>query len=326
MEELKLPSFINELSDYLIGIKNLSETYIRNMCVTLQQFLEFINVHKFKNKYNYIKEMSINDIRSLSNSDIYSFMFFLAECHYKINSRIVKTEHLKTFFDYLYTIKHSVFQEPFKKLQTEKKVEQKLPNYLSLDESKKILNLYANSTKNTEIRDHAILHLFLNCGLRLSEMSNLNIDDFNFDEDKFNIIGKGNKERIGYLNKPTKEALLKYLKIRTKNKSTSSKALFISNFGLRTSVSTIKHLVKKAYLKADINNDKYSAHTLRHTCATLLYRNGTDIKIIQELLGHVQIDTTEIYTHLHDQEVMDAMNSHPLAKFKMANAMEYCAA
>ena len=119
MEETKIPKFVIDLSNYLIAIKNLSSTYVTNMKITIQQFLEFINIHKFKGKYNSIENMTLNDIRSLKNSDIYSFIFFLAESHYKINSRIVKTEHLRTFFNYLFNIKHSLFTEPFKKINTE---------------------------------------------------------------------------------------------------------------------------------------------------------------------------------------------------------------
>ena len=105
-----------------------------------------------------------------------------------------------------------------------------------------------------------------------------------------------------------------------------NKALFLNRYGLRISQTGIKKMVNKAYDKAEITNPLYSTHTLRHTCATILYRNGTDIKIIKELLGHIRIDTTEIYTHLYDKEVKETMLAHPLAKFKMADAMQYCAA
>lgn len=287
MKELKMPHFVKNLVSYLVGIKDLSEIYANNMTVTIKQFLEFINIHKFKNKYNSIEDFTLNDIRSLTNSDIYSFIYFLVESHYKANSRIVKTEHLKTFFEYLYTIKETLFNQPFKKIKTDRKIEQKLPNYLSLDESKRLLAVYADSTKKTDIRNNAILHLFLNCGLRLSEMSNLNIDDFNLSEDKFIIFGKGNKERTGYLNKSTKDALMKYLEYRT-NLTNDTNALFLSKqYGKynRLSTSALKKLVNNAYKKAEICNDAYSTHTLRHTCATILYKYGNvNIRTIQELL------------------------------------------
>ncbi len=328
MSEIKKPNFVEDFANYLVAIKNLSQTYIKNMTVTIEQFLEFINVHKFKNKYNSIEDITLNEIRSLNNSDIYSFIFFLAESHYQNNSRVIKIEHLKTFFDYLFRIKHTIFKEPFKKINSERKLVKKLPKYLSLEESRRLLKIYENSTDEVEIRDNAMLHLFLNCGLRLSEIKNLNIKDISLTDNKFTIIGKGNKERTNYLNLKTKDALMKYLKIRdnfSKNNKNDDKTLFLTCYGYRMSQFTINKIVKRAYRKANLDDKVYTVHTLRHTCATILYRAGVNIKTIQELLGHVQIDTTEIYTHLNDQEVKEVMLNHPLAHFKIADALAYCA-
>ena len=327
MEDNKVPKFVIDLTNYLIAIRNLSKVYIKNMIITIEQFLEFINAHKLKCKYDSITDLTINDVRSLTNSDIYSFIFFLAESQFATNSRIVKIEHLRTFFNYLFTIKHTIFTEPFKKLNSERKLEKKLPNYLTLEEAKKVIKVYENSTDEIEIRDNAVLHFFLNSGLRLSELKNLDIDDLELKNNKFSIIGKGNKERTGYINDITRKALDDYLKIRDKL-NPKTKTLFVSKYGSKMSSTGIEKIVKRAYKKAgvDYNDKDYCVHTLRHTCATLLYRNGIDIKTIQEILGHVQIDTTEIYTHLHDQEVMDAMLDHPLAQFKMADAEIYCCA
>lgn len=328
MSEIKKPNFVEDFANYLVAIKNLSQTYIKNMTVTIEQFLEFINVHKFKNKYNSIEDITLNEIRSLNNSDIYSFIFFLAESHYQNNSRVIKIKHLKTFFDYLFRIKHTIFKEPFKKINSERKLVKKLPKYLSLEESRRLLKIYENSTDEVEIRDNAMLHLFLNCGLRLSEIKNLNIKDISLTDNKFTIIGKGNKERTNYLNLKTKDALMKYLKIRdnfSKNNKNDDKTLFLTCYGYRMSQFTINKIVKRAYRKANLDDKVYTVHTLRHTCATILYRAGVNIKTIQELLGHVQIDTTEIYTHLNDQEVKEVMLNHPLAQFKIADALAYCA-
>lgn len=326
MDDNKVPSFLEDLTNYLSGIKNLSMNYIDDLKFTIVQFLEFVNIHTFKEKYETIDEISLNDIRSLSNTDIYGFIFFLSERQYKTNTRVKKIEHLKTFFNYLYTISHKLFREPFKLIKTEKKLEQKLPNYLSLSEAKKVQKVYEHSYKVSDIRNNAIIRLILNCGLRLSEAANLNIDDLNLSESKFVVIGKGNKERTCYLNKPTKEAIEDYLKYRNKIVIENKKhkdALFISNQNKRLSKRQIRTIVKEAYKKAELDETKYATHTLRHTCATLLYRNGTDIKTIQEVLGHVQIDTTEIYTHLYNKEVMDAMLEHSMSNFMMADAVGY---
>lgn len=329
MKNKNYPKFINEFVDYLAGIKNFSSIYIKNTLVTLQSFLNFVNTHIFENKYNSIEEMSLNDIRYLSNSDIYSFIFYLAENHYKIGSRLDKIGHLKTFFDYLYRIKNSLFKEPFKQIKREKNIYTQLPNYLSLNEAKKLCAVYSNSSQIKDIRNNAMINLFLQCGLRLSEVINLKISNFDFKDDRFLILGKGHKERTGYLNKPAKEALLNYLEIRKNiqtKKAEDEDILFISNKRTRFTPRRIERIIKQAYIDSGIENDEYSVHTLRHTCATLLYKSGADIKIIKEILGHVKIETTEIYTHLHNLAVKKAMQEHPLAKFKMQNALDFCAA
>lgn len=318
--------FISEFKNYLFAIKNLSELYVKGIVGTIHQFLEYMNVYKFDGKFKNIDEITLNDIRTLTNRDIYSYIFYLAKNNYQQNTRTLKIEHLRTFFDFLFRIKHDVFKQPFKKINTEKRTSVQLPNYLSLNESKKLINLYKESKKINEIRNNAIINLCLNCGLRVSEVSKLNISDINFVTDTFTIQGKGNKERTGYLNKQAKEAILNYIEIRKKiipkNKKDND-ALFISNKGGRIHVNTIRDAVKIAYIRTNIDNDVYSVHTLRHTCATLLYKSGQDIKLIQEILGHSSINTTKIYTHLYDKDVEKTMQEHPLSKFKINNAIDY---
>lgn len=175
--------------------------------------------------------MNVNDIRCINNSDVYNFIYFLAENNYKTNTRVLKSEHLRTLFNYLYNVKHNIFKHPFKELRTERKIEKKIPNYLSLFEAQKLINVYSNSTDFNGIRNNAMIHLFLNCGLRVSELVNLNISDLDLTENKFIIYGKGNKERMGYLNESTKNALLKYLDIRKEITVINSKnkdALFLN--------------------------------------------------------------------------------------------------
>lgn len=325
MENDNVPNFINDFANYLIAIKNLTQGSVLMMITTIKQFMAFINTHKFNNKYNDIKDFQLNDLRGIVNSDIYGFIYFLAENEYAKSTRISKIEYLRTFFDYLFRIQHTLFQEPLKKIKRERFKRNKLPNYLSLKEAKTLLNAYENDNDPIRIRDSAIIHILLNCGLRVSEVSSLKISDINFENDTFRIIGKGNKERVGYINEITKKALLKYLEIRNsivtdkKNKD----YLFLSHCYKKIDTDGIRKALKRAYDYVGLDSNKYSAHTLRHTCATILYRAGFDIRLIQELLGHVQIDTTEIYTHLYDKEVMNAIAEHPLAKFMMRNAQNY---
>ena len=326
MNNKNYPIFIEELKNYLIGIKNLSNLYVDNIITTIMQFLEFMNTYKFNEQFESLEQITCNDIRSLSNSDIYSFIYYLADNDYKEGTRVLKLEHLRTFFDYMYRIQKNLFKEPFKDIKREKRTSRQLPNYLSLNEAKKVIDVYQNSTKTQDIRDTAILTIFLTSGLRLSELQNLKMTDINFKENKFSVIGKGNKERTCYLNKMSKDALLKYLEIRKDinviNKK-DNQIVFLSHYNKRLGRNTIKQIVKRAYEKSGVDQSLYSVHTLRHTCATILLQNGVDIKVIQELLGHSRIETTQIYTHIYNKNVEEAMLEHPLSKFKMKDALAF---
>lgn len=318
--------FIEDFKNYIYAIKNLSELYVNSMVCTIKQFLDFINTYKFDDKYNNAEEITLNEIRTLTNNDIYSYIFYLAENHYKQDSRNTKIEHLRAFFEFLFKIKHNIFKQPFQLVKTEKRVSSHLPNYLSLNEAQRVIQVYSESKKTREIRNNAIINLCLNCGLRVSEVCSLDISDFNFESNTFLIKGKDNKERMGYLNETAKKAVLKYIDVRKNiipKKRKDENALFLSNKLVRITTSAIRKSIKKTYNKVNIDNKTYSVHTLRHTCATLLYKSGTDIKTIQEILGHSQVNTTKIYTHLHDEEVMKSMQEHPLGNFKMADALAY---
>ena len=192
-----------------------------------------------------------------------------------------------------------------------------------------MITLYKDSTDEIGIRNNLIVHLCLHCGMRISEVANLNISDFKLSERMFLILGKGNKERTGYLNNDTYDALMKYMEIRKnlvpRNKKDNDK-LFITRNHTKIEVSTIRKFIKQAYKDAGIDNDTYSVHTLRHTCATLLYKSGNDIKLIQEILGHSTVEVTKIYTHLYDKEVETALFEHPLSKFKQNDAIAFAAA
>jgi site-specific recombinase XerD len=321
--------FIADFTNYLSAIKNLSELYVKGIVQTVYQFLDYMNTYKFDNQFKSVEDICLNDVRTLTNRDVYSYVFYLAKNDYKPNTRAWKIEHLRTFFDFLFRIKHDIFKQPLKKIKTEKRDSKQLPNYLSLNESKSLIKLYSNSKKINEIRNNAIISLCINCGLRVSEVANLNISDFNFSYNSFLIHGKGKKERTGYLNNHSRQALDKYLEIRKdlnpKNKKDNDR-LFLSNKKTKIDVSTIRRSIKKAYISIGLDENAYSVHTLRHTCATLLYKSGQDVKLIQEILGHSSINTTKIYTHLYDAEVENTMQEHPLSKFKIKNAMNYSVA
>lgn len=326
MNNTTYPEFIEEFKNYVAGIKNLSASYINSMLSTLKGFLEFVNDHIFDCKYENINEMTLNDIRFLNNSDIYGFIFYLAENHNSIGTRIKKIEHLRTFFDFLYRIKTTLFKEPFKTIKREKNIYTKLPKYLSLAESKKVLKVYENKEDFRSLRNNAMIHLFLGCGLRLAELNELKISDFDLKENKFVVLGKGNKERTCYLNTNAKEILQKYINYRKNNPIADKDIdafLFISQWNKKISDREIRKIVKKTYEKAEIDETQYSVHTLRHSFATILYKSGVDIRLLQVLLGHSRIETTQIYTHLHNESLMNAMQGHPMSKFKINDALAY---
>lgn len=330
------PEFLNNYLKYKRFILCCSATTVDQAYFDLRTFfryisimfhsntnIENISVEDFKNIS--IMDISINDMNNVKSSTIVSFIFFasniLNNCPKTTNRKLAS---IKRLFEYLYTNK-LISSNPSKGIESAS-IEKRIPKYLTLDESKRMLSKTINSDSQNKIRNYAITCIFLNCSLRVSELIGINISDIKFDEQTLRIRGKGNRERIIYLNEATKEALQKYLDIRntiTTDKKNSD-YLFLNKYKEKISTEGIRITLKKAYKKAGIDNNKYSTHTLRHTCATILYRSGIDIKVIQELLGHTKVETTEIYTHLYDEEVFDAMQKHPLSKFKMKNAMEYC--
>ena len=172
MNDEKYPDFLNEISNYLLGIANYSKLYVDNIITTIMQFLTFMNTYKFEGKYDSLNKFSINDVRSLSKSDIYSFIYYLADNGYKEGTRITKLEHIRTFFDYLYRIKRSLFKEPFKQIKREKRLGTTLPNYLSLEEAKHYKPI-------EEIYKNAFSGLFFK-GFDIEELTNISGNDINF--------------------------------------------------------------------------------------------------------------------------------------------------
>lgn len=193
-----------------------------------------------------------------------------------------------------------------------------MPKYLSFDDSKKLLEVTADENDENKERDYAIITLFLNCGLRLSELVGINISNIDFNENRLTVIGKGDKERTIYLNKTCVNAIQGYLIVRTKegvknDSKGSNKALFLSKRKERISNRMVQYIVEKELRKAGLDTSKYSTHKLRHTAATLMYQYGNvDIRALQELLGHESISTTEIYTHVSNEQVRDAVERNPL--------------
>lgn len=318
------PDYLNSFLDYSITILNKSPNSIKEYNYDLAMFLKFIKIRfKLTNEKDFstitISDIPISILSQIKLDDIHAFLSYLAiELKSKPATRARKVSTIRIFFNYLSQKTGLIENNPAQNLETPK-LGKRMPKYLTLDESKKLLNVTCADEDENEnaIRDYAIITLFLNCGMRLSELVGINIKDITFSECKLNVIGKGNKERTIYLNKACMNAIKDYLdnsRPREGIKYDSKDALFLSKRRERISNRTVQYIVKRELQKAGLDTQKYSVHKLRHTAATLMYQYGdTDIRALQELLGHKSISTTEIYTHVDNSQVRNAVESNPLA-------------
>ncbi len=259
-------------------------------------------------------DIPVQDIDSyilqlITLTDLYAFLSFVAnQRENKNHARARKVACLKSFFKYLVKMK-IIKDNPTSELEAPK-INSRHPVYLTLDESKQLLSSVDGENKE---RDYAIITLFLNCGMRLSELVGIDINKIN--EDTLKVIGKGNKERTVYLNNACISAIENYVKVRPKDNVKDPNALFLSERRQRISKRTVQYLVKKYIGISELDSEKYSTHKLRHTAATLMYKYGkVDIRALQQILGHENISTTQIYTHIDDDSLRKAVKSNPLAE------------
>lgn len=321
------PDFLNAFLDYSTTILNKSPNSIKEYNYDLAMFFKFIKIHfnmtnESELREVFIKDITINTVKKIKIDDIHAFLGYLtSEYRSKPATRARKISTIRIFFHYLCqdaSPKFLLDHNPALNLKTPKK-DKRLPKYLSLEDSKKLLDAASDEDNRNFERDFAITTLFLNCGMRLSELVGINLKDIDFEECKLNVIGKGNKERTIYLNRACMRALTDYLEIRPKegvkhDKKHSEKALFLSERRERISNRTVQYIINKELTKAGLDTSKYSVHKLRHTAATLMYQYGqVDIRALQELLGHESIATTEIYTHVNNDQIRSAVERNPLA-------------
>jgi len=318
--EENIPSFLLDYLNYMQTIKGKSENTVLVYFYDLRVFLRFLKLHKnIIPKTVEFDEIDISDIdisfiKTVTLSDLYAYMSFVS--NKRSNSayaRARKVASLKSFFNYLTNKAKLIDKNPAAELESPKIVK-RLPRYLNIEESKQLLTSVEGEHS---ARDYAILTLFLNCGIRLSELVGLNLKSIK--NNTLSVIGKGDKERIIPLNSACISAINEYLKVRPVDGVKYKNALFLSERKQRISKATVQHLVKKYIVSAGLDPRKYSTHKLRHTAATLMYKYGhVDIRALQELLGHESISTTEIYTHLDSQQLRNAVESNPLSNFKVS--------
>ena len=325
------PEIIRSFLIYHETVKGHSKKTVDEYFLDLRTFFRYMKIIKGVIPRNTpMDEISIMDIdltfvASVTISDVYDYLGYMsrdrirnqkaATEEYGINSasRARKISTIRSFYKYLTLKTKQLEANPIQDLDSPK-IMKSLPRYLSLNESVQLLENVDG--KNRE-RDFCILTIFLNCGLRISELVGLNLTDVR--EDHLRVLGKGNKERVVYINDACVDALNDYLKIRKTIAAVDTRALFLSSRRTRISTSTVHSLVKKHLSAAGIDSSKYSSHKLRHTAATLMLHNGVDVKTLQELLGHEHLNTTEIYTHVENEGLREAAMLSPLSGFKKSD-------
>ena len=325
------PVILRDFLTYHETIKGQSQKTISEYYLDLRMFLRFIKLMRCDMPLHTnledidIKDVDIEFVGSVTTSDIFDFLSYLANDRvvnpdspapeYGISStaRARKLSAIKSFYKYL-TVRTKQLQEnPVADLEYPK-LRKSLPRYLTLEQSAALLQ--AVSGQN-EKRDYAILMLFLNCGIRRSELVGLNLTDVY--EDRIRVVGKGNKERFVYFGTACRKAIDAYLVERSQKVLTDNRALFGSRDGNRISVTAVHRLVKKALLQAGLDATQFSAHKLRHTAATMMLSGGVDVKTVQEVLGHENLNTTQIYTHIENTELKIASEANPLSKLDFSD-------
>lgn len=325
------PQTLREFLIYHENIKGQSQLTISEYYLDLRMFLRFIKlmrsdmpIHSNLDDIS-IKDIDIAFIRSIDTSDIFDFLSYLAnerttnpeasapEYGISPSSRARKLSAIKSFYKYLTVRTKQLDENPVADLEYPK-LRKSLPKYLTLEESSRLLQAVNGPN---EKRDYAILMLFLNCGIRRSELVGLNLSDVY--EDRIRVLGKGSKERFVYFGSACRKAIDSYLVERNQRVLTDNRALFGSRNGNRISVEAVHRLVKKALLQAGLDSTQFSAHKLRHTAATMMLSGGVDVKTVQEVLGHENLNTTQIYTHIENTELKLAAEANPLSKLDFSN-------
>lgn len=313
------PEIIRDFLHYVQVIRGKSKLTVEEYYLDLKTFFRFIKTHRqMVDKSTPWDEIDwsgvdIALIKTITLSDVYEFMSYcINERGNKAATRARKSSTLRTFFGYLTNKMGLLSVNPVQELEVPKQ-QKKLPKYLTLDECLELLSVIDGPNRE---RDYCIMTFFLNCGLRLSELCGLNLSDIGQDH-TLRVVGKGSKERMVYLNAACLSSLEAYLKVRPHDGVIDKKALFLSSRKKRISNKTVQHMVYVYLEKAGLGNRGMSVHKLRHTAATMMYQHGhVDIRVIKDVLGHENLGTTEIYTHLSNAQMEQATSSNPLAQIK----------
>ena len=321
----EFPAPIREFASYKTAIQGCSQKTVDEYLLDLRTFFRYLiakenGIDPDSDAFDEINitHIDIAYIKSITPEKIYDFMLYTGSVRKNMwASKARKLSAIKGLFKFL-TVKRGYLDEnPAANIESPKH-KKTLPKFLSLEESKMLLDAVRNDTDSkTRLRDLCIITLFLNCGMRLNELVGISINDIDRELKYIRVLGKGSKERIIYLNTACQSVLAEYLtdyRLIEKNRNLTDKALFLSNRDHRISDKMVQKVVYKYLDASGLGSKHYSVHKLRHTAATLMYQSGNvDIRVLKDILGHEQLNTTQIYTPVSDKNMMNAMAQNPLA-------------
>lgn len=311
------PQLVRDFLTYHETIQGHSKRTADEYFLDLRTFLRFMKLEKgLVPRDTPLDEISILDVgpefvRAVTVTDVYAFMNYLSrDRDLGAPARARKIATIRSFYKYLTNKAHVLSENPMQDLDSPR-AKKSLPRYLTLEQS---IHLLDSIDEPNQTRDYCILTLFLNCGLRISELAGLNLADVR--EDQLRVLGKGNKERIVFLNEACRQALAAWIAERGTSAALDRNALFLSRKHTRLTTDGIHYMVKQRLKKAGLDASLYSSHKLRHTAATLMLQNGVDVRTLQEVLGHENLNTTQIYTHVDNDNLRIAAQSNPLGKVR----------
>ena len=324
-EEYKtFPAVLREYAEYTVVIKGNSEKTVCEYLLDLRTFFRFMitkwdDLDLSTDEFEQLSIKSINEehVKRITQKNIIEYLMFVGrERENSATTRMRKLSALRSFFKYAHVKEHIIDVNPTADVDAPKK-STTLPKYLTVEEAVRLIEtVRSDKESKTRVRDYAIIVLFLNTGMRLSELVGLNLESFDPELTMVKVIGKGSKERIVYLNKAARSAMIEYLRVRLdpKHVRTSSNAVFLSGRENRISNKTVQWMVQKYLKMAGLGAKGLSVHKLRHTAATLMYQSGkVDIRVLKDILGHEQLNTTQIYTHVVDRNMEQAVENNPLS-------------
>lgn len=328
-------STVREFASYKSAIQGCSSKTVEEYLLDLRTFFRYLlardddkilsDPEAFANQD--ISRVDLEMLRAVTTEQVYDFLLFVDTKRDNMSAaKARKLSAIKALYKFLVNKRGLLKDNPVANIESPKK-KKSLPKYLSLEESVLLLQAVNEDTDSPmRERDYAIITLFLNCGMRLSELVGISLPDLDRQLRSVRITGKGNKERIVYLNDACRTALASHLQVRLSEKYSKvpDKGLFLSVRMSRMSVKTVQAMVYKYLERAGLGSKRFSVHKLRHTAATLMYQSGeVDIRVLKDILGHEQLNTTQIYTHVSDKHMEEAMNNNPLSAMTATPATKF---